>query len=70
MRFVTVNNRITARLTSQPGAWGSHSWTSPAAATVSSATTITQKYQYIQPVTKPASSPTRGRSLHASRAYS
>ena len=41
-----------------------------APATASNPTTMTQKYQYIQPVRKPASWPTRGRSLQASRAYS
>jgi len=49
---------------------GSQNWIRLAPATASTATTITQKYQYIQPVRKPASSPPTGLSFQASRAYS
>ncbi len=70
MTFVSVSDSSNARLMSQAGSWGSQKRTSPAPATASSATTMTQKYQYIQPVQKPASAPSRGRSLHARRAYS
>ena len=69
-RFVTVSNNSNARLIAQVGSSGNQKRTSPAPATASSATTMTQKYQYIQPVRKPASSPSRGRSLKANRAYS
>src|ERR1700675_811524 len=70
MRFVRVSKSNNAKLMNQDGASGSQKRTSPAPATASRATTMTKKYQYIQPVRKPASSPSRGRSLHASRAYS
>src|SRR5271170_4893091 len=69
-RLVTVKVNRSARLISQAGSLGSQNWTKPAPATASSATTMTQKYQYIQPVRKPASSPSAGRSLQARRAYS
>src|SRR5271170_1302311 len=70
MRFVTVIDSNNAKLMIHAGACGSQKRTNPAAATASSATTMTQKYQYIQPVRNPANSPTRGRSLQATRAYS
>src|ERR1700691_5519649 len=69
-RFVTVSISSSARLSSQAGSLGNQKRTRPAPATASSATTITQKYQYIQPLRNPASSPRRGRSLNARRAYS
>nr|WP_293380817.1 hypothetical protein [Phenylobacterium sp.] len=46
------------------GAWGSQKRIRSAPAMASSATTITQKYQYIHPVRNPAKSP------KALRAYS
>ncbi len=70
MRFVRVSNSITAKLMSHAGSLGNQKRTSPAPATASSATTMTQKYQYIHPARKPASSPSRGWSLKARRAYS
>src|SRR5208282_1578642 len=70
MRFVRVSNISNAKLMNHVGSFGNQKRTSPAPATASSATTMTQKYQYIQPVRKPASSPSRGRSLQARRAYS
>src|SRR3984893_1143545 len=69
-RFVRVSKSSNAKLMNQAGSLGNQNRTSPAPATASSATTMTQKYQYIQPLRKPASSPRRGRSPHASRAYS
>ncbi len=68
MRFVTVSNSIIDKLMTHAGSLGNQKRTKPAPATASSATTMTQKYQYIQPVRKPASSPSRGRSLQARRA--
>src|ERR1700722_18553352 len=70
IRFVKVSSSNNAKLTNQAGAPGSQKRTRPAPATASSATTMTQKYQYIHPVKKPANSPSTGRSPHASRAYS
>ena len=70
MRFVTVNDTSSARLMSHGGSFGIQNRTRPAPAIASWATTMTQKYQYIQPVTNPASSPNAGRSSNATRAYS
>src|SRR5450755_3235229 len=64
-KFVTVSDNSTVRLISHAGTLGSQNCTSPAPATASRATTMTQKYQYIQPVKNPASAPKAGRSLHA-----
>src|SRR5258707_8513961 len=69
-KFVAVRDNSTVRLISHAGTVGSQNCTSAAAATASSATTMTQKYQYIQPVKNPASALKAGRSRHASRAYS
>src|ERR1700722_18886831 len=69
-RFVRVSDSSNAKLMNHAGAFGSQKRISPAPATASSATTMTQKYQYIQPVRKPASSPSAGRSFQARRAYS
>src|ERR1700729_3518196 len=69
-KLVTVRDNNTVRLISHAGTVGSQNCTSAAPATASSATTMTQKYQYIQPVKNPASALTAGRSLHANRAYS
>src|ERR1700691_660912 len=60
MRLVTVSNNSSSRLMSQPGSFGNQKRPKAAAATASSATTRPQKYQSIQPVRKPASSPSRG----------
>src|ERR1700691_2102390 len=70
MRFVTVSNSIIDKLMTHEGSPGNQKRINPAPATASIATTMTQKYQYIQPVTKPASSPSRGWSLQARREYS
>src|SRR6202035_557386 len=59
MRFVRVSESSSAKLMNQVGASGSQKRTSPAPAPASRATTMTQKYQYIQPVREPASSPSR-----------
>src|ERR1700691_1363748 len=48
-RFVTVSDNSNTRLMSHAGSLGSQKRTRPAPATASSATTMTQKYQYIQP---------------------
>jgi len=68
--FVRVSSTKSVKLMSHTGSVGSQKRTKPAPAIASIATTMTQKYQYIQPVRNPASSPTRGRSLQARRAYS
>src|SRR5271169_1231191 len=70
MRFVPVSSSSNTKLISQVGSPGNQKRTRPAPATASRATTMTQKYQYIQPVKNPANAPMRGRSLHARRAYS
>src|SRR5579863_7186809 len=46
-RFVTVRDNNNARLMSHAGSFGSQKRTRSAPATASSATTMTQKYQYI-----------------------
>jgi hypothetical protein len=56
-RFVTVKMSINPRVKIQEGTSGSQYFKSVAPATASSATTMTQKYQYIQPVRKPAMLP-------------
>src|ERR1700743_2512184 len=56
-RFRTVNTSTSPRVTVQGGMCGNQKLSSLAPATASMATTITQKYQYIQPVKNPASSP-------------
>ena len=63
-RFNTVNPSVNARVNDQGGNPGNQYISRRAPATASSATTMIQKYQYIQPVRKPASSPS------ASRLYS
>ncbi len=70
MRLVPVSSSSKTKLISHVGSPGSQKRTRPAPATASSATTMTQKYQYIQPVKNPANALVRGRSLHARRAYS
>ena len=70
IRLVSVITTSKTRLMIQAGTCGIQNRTSSAPATASSATTITQKYQYIHPVKNPASLPTAGLSLQASRAYS
>src|SRR5580692_6327935 len=67
IKLVTVSNNIIDKLMTHEGSPGNQKRINPAPATASSATTMTQKYQYIQPVRKPASSPRSGRSLHARR---
>src|ERR1700722_17415820 len=69
-RLVTVSDNSNTRLMSQVPSPGSQKRTREAPATAASATAKPQKSQYIQPVRKPASSPSRGRSLKARRAYS
>src|SRR5450432_1580233 len=69
-RFDRVNETSNAKLMNHAGSLGTQKRTSVAPATASSATTMTQKYQYIHPVRKPASSPSFGRSGQARRAYS
>jgi hypothetical protein len=62
--LVAVKISISTRVNTHDGTSGSQNCRSVAPTTASSATTITQKYQYIQPVRKPARSPM------ASRLYS
>ena len=50
-----ISNRASA--SSHCGSWGNQNRMRSAPAIASNATTPTQKYQYIQPVTNPASSP-------------
>ena len=59
-----VKITIRARVKIQDGTSGSQYFKSVAPATASSATTMTQKYQYIQPVRKPAILP-RARRLYS-----
>src|SRR5277367_3963586 len=54
-RLRNVKASTSARVSVQGGAAGNQNPMSCAPATASSATTITQKYQYIHPVRKPAS---------------
>ncbi len=60
-RLRSENASTSARVSSQGGAAGNQKMRRRAPATASSATTMTQKYQYIQPVRKPASSPSARR---------
>ena len=58
-RFSSVNASMRLSVNSQGGACGNQNISRRAPATASSATTMTQKYQYIHPVMNPASSPER-----------
>src|SRR5580692_4215930 len=53
-RLRSVKDSTSARVSVQGGAAGNQNASRRAPATASSATTITQKYQYIHPVRKPA----------------
>ncbi len=64
IRLVMVKITISNKANTHEGTSGNQYCNSIAPATASSATTITQKYQYIQPVKKPAKFP------RASRLYS
>src|SRR5262249_30234943 len=60
-RFNTENDSTRASVSIHGAPPGTASTSAGAPATASSATTMTQKYQYIQPVRNPASSPSARR---------
>ncbi|MNN87083.1 hypothetical protein D3C81_2045880 [compost metagenome] len=69
-RLRIVIETSSTRLIDHDGTSGSQKLTSLAPAMASSATTTTQKYQYIQPLMKPRNFETFGLSSKARRAYS
>ena len=56
-RLVAVSSSMSTSEDAQIGTPGSHSWMIAAPAAASTASTITQKYQYSQPTTKRPQSP-------------
>ena len=60
-RLSSVNTSISPSVNIHGGSCGNQKLSRRAPATASSATTMTQKYQYIQPVMKPARSPSARR---------
>ena len=56
-RLLAVRASIRPRLSTHSGTAGSHRCRMRPPATASTATTMTKKYQYIQPVTKPPRRP-------------
>ena len=61
IRLLSVIRLISTRPIAHTGTPGIQSWISAAPAMVSAPTTITQKYQYSQPLTKLARAPSASR---------